>query len=99
MQTIKVKTEVLENLKALQVARDEKNKATKTEKEIKIRLSAQIPEIEFDALALMFNGQVVASQTESFRSGVDLEKLQREFPKAFEACQRETKVLSLKITI
>jgi hypothetical protein len=99
MQTIKVDRMTHECLGQLQAARDNKNKASKAEKEIKNSLVRFCPQVESDEIAMMFNGQVVATQTESFRSGIDLEKLAKEFPKAFAACQVQNRVLTLKVTI
>jgi len=94
MKIVKVDRAARDDFEKLRAARCQKNEATTSEKTIKARLA--LPD---EPCGFTFDGEIVATQSESYRAGTDLEKLASDFPKAFEACQVQNRILTLKVTL
>lgn len=98
MKTAKIDGLKVKLLADLQAIRNTKNTAIKAEKELMEKVKAEIPELSGE-IALLFNGNVIATNALSTRKTVSVELLRQTYPKIAEEMTVESSVSTLKILI
>ena len=101
MKIIKITGETIEQFKAFNDARAQKNEGARGEKNARKVLEVSLPELrqKESEVSFMFGGKPVAIWTEGQRFDIDRAKLQAEFPEAYKACYLPGKVFTLDVLI